>query len=136
LLMALVAFISHAIRAERWRMLLVPTGNKVKLSNSFFSLMIGYLVNLAIPRGGEVSRCYNLYKLEDTPVEVSFGTVVVERIVDVLCLLLVIVFAFVAEWDKLVAFLEKLGVGADDSKGFRIPPWAFIALAGVGGIAA
>src|SRR4249919_632769 len=69
LLMAAVSLVSHVIRSERWRMLLVPSGNNVKLSSSFLSLMIGYLVNLAIPRGGEVSRCYNLFKLEKTPVE-------------------------------------------------------------------
>ncbi len=133
LLMALVAFISHAIRAERWRMLLVPSGNHVKLSNSFFSLMIGYLVNLAVPRGGEVSRCYNLYKLENTPVEISFGTVVVERIVDVLCLLLVIAIAFVVEWDKLMTFLGSLGTGSGGT-GFHIPVWALLVLAGVTGL--
>ncbi len=127
LLMALVAFISHFMRAERWRMLLVPSGNHVKLSNSFFSLMIGYLVNLAVPRGGEVSRCYNLYKLENTPVETSFGTVVVERIVDVLCLLLVIAIAFVAEWDKLMGFLSSLGVGSGGG-GFHVPVWAWLLL--------
>lgn len=130
LLMALVAFISHLMRAERWKMLLEPTGNRVKLSNSFFSVMIGYLVNLAIPRGGEVSRCYNLYKLENTPVEVSFGTVVVERLVDVLCLVLVIAFAFLAEWDRLMEFLKGLGVGSGGG-GFHVPLWAIVALAGV-----
>lgn len=127
LLMVVVAYISHFLRAERWKMLLVPTGNHVKLSSSFFSLMIGYLVNLAVPRGGEVSRCYNLYKLEDTPVEVSFGTVVVERIVDVLCLLLLIVIAFFAEWEKLVSFLESLEVGSGN-EGFKIPSWVIIGL--------
>ena len=133
LLMALVAFISHIIRAERWRMLLVPSGNRVKLSNSFFSLMIGYLVNLAVPRGGEVSRCYNLYKLEGTPVEVSFGTVVVERIADVLCLLVVILIAFIAEWDKLMKFLGTLGIGAGNTT-VRVPVWAIIALIGIAGM--
>lgn len=127
LLMALVAFISHILRAERWKMLLEPTGNQVKLSNSFFSVMVGYLVNLAIPRGGEVSRCYNLYKLENTPVEVSFGTVVVERIVDVLCLLLVIVIAFIAEWSKLISFLEGLEIAAGGT-GFKVPLWAILVL--------
>jgi glycosyltransferase 2 family protein len=86
LLMAGLAFLSHIIRAQRWRMLLAPTGNHLKLTHSFYSLMIGYLVNLVIPRGGEVSRCYNLYKLDKIPADVSFGTVVIERIVDVLCL--------------------------------------------------
>lgn len=130
-MMALVAFISHFQRAERWRMLLEPSGNKGTLMNSFFSLMVGYMVNLAIPRGGEVSRCYNLYKLENTPVEVSFGTVIVERIVDVLCLLLVIMLAFVMEWDKLISFIESLGIGKKSGGGWSIPPWAMAAFAGV-----
>ena len=135
LLMALVAFISHGLRAERWKMLLAPTGNHVKLSNSFFSLMIGYLVNLAVPRGGEVSRCYNLYKLENTPVEVSFGTVILERIVDVLCLLLLIGIAFIAEWTKLMKFLESLGIGSGTAgNGFHVPAWAILALIGLIGI--
>ncbi len=122
ILMAVVALISHVIRAERWRMLLVPTGNQVKLTNSLLSLMIGYLVNLAVPRGGEVSRCYNLYKLERTPVETSFGTVVVERLVDVLCLLAAIVLAFIVEWQKLIAFVESLGIGGSNSE-FSVKWW-------------
>lgn len=129
MLMAIIAYISHFLRAERWRMLLVPSGNKVSLLNSFYSLMIGYLVNLAVPRGGEVSRCYNLYRLENTPVEVSFGTVVVERIADVLCLLAVIVLAFIVEWNKLAGFLNSLGVGSSGSR-FHIPLWVWLGLAG------
>ncbi len=134
LLMAVVAFISHALRAERWRMLLVPTGNKVSLSNSFFSLMIGYLVNLAIPRGGEVSRCYNLLKLEKTPVEVSFGTVVVERIVDVISLVGVIALAFFVEWEKLMGFIGSLGIGSGGGR-IQIPWWVYAGMLGVIGIA-
>src|ERR1043165_8902375 len=56
LLMSLVGVVSHVLRAERWRMLLVPSGNKVSVGNSLLSVMIGYLVNLAVPRGGELSR--------------------------------------------------------------------------------
>lgn len=118
LLMAVLAVASHVVRAERWRMLLVPTGHKTKLSYSFLSLMIGYLINLVVPRGGEVSRCYNLYKLDKTPVEISFGTVVVERIVDVLCLLVLMILAFFVEYEKLLNFLETLPwtIAAQDSK--------------------
>lgn len=110
LLMAAAFMFGQVIRAERWRMLMVPTGNSVKFSHSFLSLMVGYLVNLVIPRGGEVSRCYNLYKLSGTPVETSFGTVVVERIVDVLCLLVLIVFCFTIESEKLFAFIDTLPI--------------------------
>jgi uncharacterized protein (TIRG00374 family) len=115
MLMALIAVVSHALRAERWRMLLVPTGYKTKLSFSFLSLMVGYLVNLVIPRGGEVSRCYNLYKLDKTPVEISFGTVVVERIVDLVCLLSLVALSFFVESEKLFAFIETLPIGAGQS---------------------
>ena len=115
ILMAAVALISHLVRAERWRMLIVPAGHHTKLGYSFLSLMVGYLVNLVIPRGGEVSRCYNLYKLDKTPVEISFGTVVVERIVDVICLLLLITVSFVVESEKLFAFIKTLPIGTDQA---------------------
>lgn len=131
LLMAVFLMISQFIRAERWRMLMEPTGNYVKFGNSLLSLFIGYLVNLAIPRGGEISRCYNLYKLEKTPVEVSFGTVVVERITDVLCLFMLIVISFIVEWTKLEAFIRSLPFGSGSE--MKIPIWFILAaVAGVG----
>ena len=110
IVMAVIAVISHLLRAERWRMLLEPSGNKSQLNYSFLSLMVGYLVNLVIPRGGEVSRCYNLYKLDETPVDTSFGTVVIERIVDVACLLILLTIAFIVESDKLFGFIETLPI--------------------------
>jgi len=108
--MAIIYMISHLIRAERWRMLLVTAGHKTKFTYSFLSLMVGYLVNLVIPRGGEVSRCYNLYKLEKVPVEITFGTVVVERIVDLLCLVILIAISFLLESQKLFAFINTLPI--------------------------
>lgn len=111
ILMAVLAMASHLIRAERWRMLIRPSGNETRLGYSFLSLMVGYLVNLVVPRGGEISRCYNLYKLDRTPVEISFGTVVVERIVDLICLLALVGLAFAVESEKLFAFIGKLPMG-------------------------
>ena len=117
LLMAGVFMLGQVIRAERWRMLMAPTGNKVTSYHSFLSLMIGYLVNLVIPRGGEVSRCYNLYKLDKTPVETSFGTVVVERIVDLLCLVILLSISFAVESEKLFAFISTLPIQASGLTG-------------------
>ncbi len=114
-LMALLGMIAHLLRAERWRMLLEPPGYKGRLGYSFLSLMVGYLVNMVIPRGGELSRCYNLYKLDKTPVEITFGTVVVERMVDLACLLSLMALAFLLEWDKLFDFLETLPIGGEGS---------------------
>jgi uncharacterized protein (TIRG00374 family) len=116
IIMGFIVMMSHIIRAERWRMLIEPSGNRTTLGNSFLSLMIGYLVNLVIPRGGEISRCYNLYKLDKTPVEVSFGTVVVERVVDVICLLVLIALSFVVESKKLFLFIDSLPIGSGDSR--------------------
>jgi len=114
-IMAVIAFGSHLARAERWRMLMVPAGHHPKLSHSFYSLMVGYFVNLLIPRGGEVSRCYNLYKLDKTPADMSFGTVVVERIVDLICLMVLIAICFLVESKKLFSFLDTLPFSTADS---------------------
>ncbi len=132
-LMASVAIASHILRAQRWRMLLVPSGNFASFQNSFLSLMIGYLVNLVVPRGGEVSRCYNLFKLEKIPVETSFGTVIVERIVDVILLLLLLVISFFVEWNKLEKFIGTLDFSS--GSGFKIPIWFIIAaILGIAGL--
>lgn len=110
MLMAFVYTISHLVRAERWRLVLLSLGKNTTFNKSFLSLMVGYLVNLVIPRGGEVSRCYNLYKLDRIPVEISFGTVVMERIVDLLCLVILIALSFVLESQKLFAFIDTLPI--------------------------
>ncbi|HNU43620.1 MAG TPA: lysylphosphatidylglycerol synthase domain-containing protein, partial [Cyclobacteriaceae bacterium] len=72
----------------------------------------------------------NLYKLEQTPIEVSFGTVVVERLIDLVCLLALIALSFFVEWNKLIGFIETLPF-ASGNKSYTI--WI---LAGVAGIAA
>ena len=81
--------VSHWSRAVRWKMLLEPLGYKPKTSNTFFAIMVGYLANLALPRLGEVSRCGVLNKYEKVSFEEAFGTVIAERAIDLLCLVLV-----------------------------------------------
>lgn len=127
--MALTAMLSHVLRAYRWQMLIAPTGYVVSLTSAFLSLMTGYLVNLAVPRGGEISRCYNLLKLEKTPVEISFGTVVAERIVDLISLVLLIALSFFVEWDKLKAFINSLQLFDGEER--NTPWWLWAGLAGL-----
>jgi len=107
-LSAAIAILSHLIRAERWRLLLSPVNYQISRGDSFMSVMVGYFVNLAIPRGGELSRCYNLYRLNKTPINISFGTVLVERLVDVLFLISLITLSFFIEIDSLSTFLDSL----------------------------
>lgn len=120
IIMAVLSLISHLLRAERWRMLLVPVGFNAKLLHSFLSLMVGYLINLVIPRGGEISRCYNLYKLDKIPVVESFGTVVLERIVDLVCLVILIAISFAFESQKLFAFIATLPIDFSGSSKLKV----------------
>jgi len=106
-LSALAAILSHVIRAERWKLLLNPLGHKTSIKHGFLSVMVGYFINLAIPRGGEVSRCYNLYRLNKTPVDVSIGTVVAERVIDLIFLIILVGASFLIELDNLVFFFES-----------------------------
>lgn len=106
-LSALVAVLSHLIRAQRWKLLLDPLGYHTTTKRSFASVMIGYFVNLAIPRGGEISRCYNLYRLDKTPVDVSLGTVVAERAIDVVFLIVLLGLSLLAQLDQLTSFYES-----------------------------
>lgn len=101
-----VAILSHLARAERWKLLLDPLGYITSLQKGFASVMIGYFVNLAIPRGGELSRCYNLYRLNRTPVDVSLGTVVAERAIDLIFLIILLATALLIQLDELIIFYE------------------------------
>ncbi|KAA6440657.1 flippase-like domain-containing protein [Dyadobacter flavalbus] len=95
---------AHMIRAWRWGMLMEPLGHKPGLWNSIISVLTGYFANYIVPRMGEVTRCGTLYRLERIPVNLSFGTVVAERIFDVLVLLVMIGLNFVLEFNRLSTF--------------------------------
>ncbi|MFY9307427.1 MAG: lysylphosphatidylglycerol synthase transmembrane domain-containing protein [Bacteroidia bacterium] len=97
----LLSGLSHFLRAARWKLLIQPLGYNPKLYNTFFALMVGYMANLAIPRLGEVSRCGILTKYEKIPFAESFGTVIAERAIDLLCLILIFLGTLVFEFEKL-----------------------------------
>ncbi len=110
LLSGVITILSHYFRSARWQLMMNQLGHPLKGTHGFYSVMIGYFVNLAVPRGGEISRCYNLYKLNGTPVDQSFGTVVAERLVDVLFLLSLIGIAFFVQFDRLIYFFQQLDI--------------------------
>lgn len=92
---------SHLIRALRWRLLIEPLSHKTKISNTFFSVMMGYLTNQAVPRMGEVIKCTMLARYEKIPAEKLIGTVILERIIDALTLLVVFALTLLVQ-PKLV----------------------------------
>jgi glycosyltransferase 2 family protein len=103
-LLSAVALVS---RAYRWSLLLEPLGYKPPLQKTFYALMTGYLANLAFPRLGEVTRCGSLSKAESIPFNVLLGTVIIERIVDVLSLLICILITTIIEFKRLGHFLRS-----------------------------
>lgn len=102
-----IGIISHVSRSIRWNMLLRPMGYNPRLINTFCAVMVGYLVNFGIPRGGEVTRCGILSRYEKIPLQKVIGTMVTERAIDVLLLLVVFVIGFFVEFDKLNDFVQK-----------------------------
>lgn len=103
-LFGLAAFISRAVR---WRMLLVPLGYKPRISNTFNSMMVGYLANFAIPRLGEITRCTILAQKEKIPFNILFGTVIVERGIDLIMLILSLVLASLLELNLIGDFIFR-----------------------------
>jgi len=99
---ALLAYIS---RARRWILLINPLGYKPSLKNTFYAMMTGYLANMALPRIGEVSKCVALGKKEKIPVDQLFGTVVIERFIDFLSLLSIMVIMLIIDSSTIGPFL-------------------------------
>lgn len=102
--------LSHWARAVRWKYALLPLGCKPNTWNSFFAIMFGYLSNLGIPRSGEILRGASLATYEEVSFEKSFGTIVSERIVDLIMLLLIIGIALLYQYNELLALFDTYDI--------------------------
>lgn len=102
-----ILFLSHWIRALRWIILMEPLGYKPKKSNTFFAVMIGYMANLAVPRLGEVLKCTLLARYEKIPAEKLVGTMILERAIDVISLLIVIILTIIAQTEVFSEFISQ-----------------------------
>lgn len=89
----LLSFFALLSRAYRWKYLLEPLGYKTPFWNRYHAIMIGYIVNLTIPRAGEASRAAMLYRSDGVPFSKSFGTILAERVFDLVMLLSVALLA-------------------------------------------
>jgi glycosyltransferase 2 family protein len=107
LLMSLLfGFFAYASRARRWMLLINPLGFNPSYKNTFYALMTGYLANLALPRIGEITRCVALGRKEKIPVDQLLGTVVAERTIDVLSLLLITIILIFTSGKQIWLFLQ------------------------------
>ncbi len=105
---AVLLICSHWLRGLRWRLLIEPLGFQPKKSNTFFAVMIGYLANLAIPRLGEVLKCTIITRYDKVPADKLIGTMLLERLIDVICLLLVFLLLLFSQSHLINSFLQKV----------------------------
>ena len=102
-----LGILSHYIRAIRWKMLIETMDYKPKNSNMFYAVMIGYFANLALPRLGEVSRCTVLAKYENVPFQKSFGTVITERVLDMMVFMLLFFLNLALQAERLSGYIDE-----------------------------
>jgi uncharacterized membrane protein YbhN (UPF0104 family) len=100
--------LSHYLRALRWKLLMAPLGYAPTTFNTFAVVMIGYLVNAGVPRLGEVVKCTLLAKYEKLRADRLVGTIVIERIIDLVCLLVVFFLALIFQWHVIGDFTINL----------------------------
>jgi uncharacterized protein (TIRG00374 family) len=89
-----VILLSHWIRAERWKTMMKPVQKVSSTWVLFKSVMVGYAVNCVLPRGGEFVRPLVYARREKVSYSSTFGTIVVERFIDVISLLILFGIAF------------------------------------------
>lgn len=103
-----VAILSHVFRALRWNQLINQLGYKTKTSTTFYAVMTGYLANLALPRMGEVSRCMVLSRKDNIPFNRLFGTVIAERVFDMIVLIVMIFLIIIFQVDEIGGFINDI----------------------------
>ena len=113
LLSVFFGILSHLSRAYRWQFLLEPLGYKPKFANSVMAVLIAYLLNLFIPRSGEIARAASIKKYENIPFEKAFGTIVAERVADVIMLFSIIGIAFLLQTKLIGDYLFKEDKGSN-----------------------
>lgn len=106
LLSLFLGLLSHISRTLRWGLMIEPVSHKPRFINTFLAVMVGYLMNLALPRMGEVSRCGVLARYEKISFTKLLGTVVAERLVDMISLLILLGIVILAQFGQMVHFIN------------------------------
>lgn len=116
LLAACFGISAYWFRAIRWNLMLEPMGHNISNSNSLWSISFGYLMNLTIPRSGEVARATALYGVEKVPVDRSFGTIILERVVDLVCMVIFLGLTILFKGEVIYSFYKNSGINFNSNK--------------------
>ena len=117
---AVFGILAYWFRAVRWNLLFEPMGYKISNSNAFWTISFGYLMNLTIPRSGELARATALYGVEKVPVDKSFGTIILERVVDLICMIGFLALTLIFKYDAILAFYQQSNLNVSPNKIFVI----------------
>jgi uncharacterized membrane protein YbhN (UPF0104 family) len=134
MVMGYLAFISRGIR---WNILLEPLGKKANTWNAIHAIAIGYFANTAVPRAGELARCTALSTSDNIPLNRLFGTVVLERVIDGLILLSLMLITVITQFDNFMSFFAEAIAPKDSSHAGNSQAWiwkAALAVLLVGGL--
>ena len=95
-------------RGLRWVFLIESLGYKASNKNCIHTVSVGYLTNILIPRAGEISRCTSLQQVEKIPFDKLFGTIILERLIDLAILIILVFIAFIYKFAEISSFFEKV----------------------------
>lgn len=123
-----ISLISHWLRAYRATLLYEAMHYQVSALHSFYAVLIGYMMNYIIPRAGEVSRCAAISKTDDVPVEKSLGSVVTERLVDMVILVVILAIIFLLQFDLFTNFIQESLSNKQEAASNSVISWKYVAL--------
>ena len=129
----LFGILSHVFRGLRWEQTLQPLGEHPKKANCIDAIFISYAANLIIPRMGELTRCGVLTKTDGVNFSKALGTVVTERIIDGVCILLITAATFLLQMQVFMRFFNETGTKVPSMSHLLATPWFYVSLFCVGG---
>jgi glycosyltransferase 2 family protein len=122
----LILLLAHYIRSLRWRLLIEPLGYSPGRLNTFFAVMIGYLANQAFPRLGEVLKCTVLARYEKVPADKLVGTIILERIIDAITLLIIFGITLGIQPGLYTQLIDTFFHSSKDPEEKKIPGYVFL----------
>ncbi len=118
----------HVIRGWRWKLTLAPLGYNPSAATCVDSVYVAYAANLVLPRVGEVSRCVILERYEHVPFAHALGTLVMERMIDTLMVLIITLLAVAVQWPVFCAFVGETGMKMPGAEILSTPKGVLVAL--------
>ena len=128
--------LSHVMRGLRWLITLEPLGYRPKKGDSIDSIFVAYAANVLVPRVGEVSRCAVLSRYDDIPFSKSLGTLVAERLIDMLLVVLFVCVMLLTQLDVFTSLFAQTGTNEASLAALFTAPKTYLILGGVLGACA